>query len=77
MYLVFLHNHPSGDPKPSRSDREITRDLVYAGMIMKIRVLDHIIFGENRFFSFAGEGLIQKYGEDFRRLKIGMISWDD
>ncbi len=73
MYLVFLHNHPSGDPNPSRSDREITRDLVYAGMIMQIRVLDHIIIGENRLFSFAGEGLIEKYEDDFLHLKIRSI----
>lgn len=73
MYLVFIHNHPSGNPNPTRADKELTRDLVYAGMIMQIRVLDHIIFGENRLFSFAGEELIQKYEEDFRRLKIRMI----
>lgn len=73
MYLIFIHNHPSGDPNPSKSDREITRDLVYAGMIMQVRVLDHIIVGENRLFSFAGEGLIEKYEDDFLRLKIRMI----
>jgi DNA repair protein RadC len=58
--LVLVHNHPSGNPSPSESDRELTRDLVYAGNVMQIRLLDHLIIGENKFFSFAGEGLIQK-----------------
>ncbi|MBI2287525.1 MAG: DNA repair protein RadC, partial [Chloroflexi bacterium] len=43
--LIFVHNHPSGNPEPSQSDRELTKDLVYAGSIMRIKVLDHIIIG--------------------------------
>jgi len=57
--LIFVHNHPSGNPEPSRSDKELTRDLVYAASIMRIKVLDHIIIGNDRYFSFAGEGLIE------------------
>jgi DNA repair protein RadC len=68
--LIFVHNHPSGDPEPSRYDNEVTRDLVFAGNIMQIKVLDHIIIGENKYYSFAGEGLIEKYGEDFLNIKI-------
>ena len=68
--LIFVHNHTSGDPEPSRSDKEITRDLVFAGNIMQIKVLDHIIIGENRYYSFAGEGLIEKYEEDFLNIRI-------
>jgi len=68
--LIFAHNHPSGDPTPSKSDKQITRDLVFTGMIVQIRVLDHIIIGENRYFSFADEGLIQKYEYNFLNLKI-------
>jgi len=68
--LIFIHNHPSGNPEPSQSDKEITRDLVYAGSIMRIRVLDHIIIGNNRYFSFAGEGLIEEYELDFLNLKV-------
>ena len=68
--LIFAHNHPSGDPKPSRSDKQLTRDLVFMGMILEIKVLDHIIIGENRYFSFADEGLIQKYEDHFLNLKI-------
>ena len=68
--LVFAHNHPSGNPEPSKCDREITRDLVYAASIMHIRVLDHLIIGDNRYFSFASEGLIEEYEMDFLNLKV-------
>ena len=68
--LIFVHNHPSGNPEPSKSDRDLTRDLVYAGTIVHIRVLDHIIIGDNRYFSFAGEGLIEEYEMDFLNLKV-------
>ena len=43
--LVLLHNHPSGDPTPSEADIRITRDLVRAGQLLKIEVLDHVILG--------------------------------
>jgi len=68
--LIFVHNHPSGNPEPSKNDKEVTRDLVYAGSIMRLRVLDHIIIGNNRYFSFAGEGLIEEYELDFLNLKV-------
>ena len=67
--LIFVHNHPSGSPKPSQNDKEVTRDLVYAASIMQIKVLDHIIIGDNTYFSFAGEGLIEEYELDFLTLK--------
>ena len=67
--LIFVHNHPSGDPEPSSNDRVVTRDLVYAGCIMQIKVLDHIIIGNNKYFSFAGEGLIEEYELDFLNLR--------
>ena len=68
--LLFVHNHPSGNPQPSASDKDVTRELVYAGSIVRIKVLDHIIIGNNRYFSFAGEGLIEEYEMDFLNLKI-------
>ena len=68
--LIFAHNHPSGDPTPSKSDKQLTRDLVFIGMILPIRVLDHIIIGGNRYFSFADEGLVKKYEDDFLNLRI-------
>ena len=72
--LIFTHNHPSGNPEPSNSDSDLTKDLVYAGSIMQIRVLDHIIIGENKYFSFAGEGLIEQYEMDFLNLKLRGVS---
>lgn len=57
--VIFLHNHPSGDPTPSAEDRELTRRLVAAGDLMGIRVLDHVIIGENRYFSFSDSGDIR------------------
>jgi DNA repair protein RadC len=72
--LIFAHNHPSGDPSPSRADRRLTRDLVFIGALLQIRVLDHIIIGENRYFSFAEEGLIEKFELDFLNLKLTGIS---
>ncbi|MBI4284576.1 MAG: DNA repair protein RadC [Chloroflexi bacterium] len=68
--LIFVHNHPSGDPTPSRVDKRLSRDLVFMGMLMQIKVLDHIIVGANKYFSFADEGLIQKYEDDFLNLQI-------
>ena len=59
--LIFVHNHPSGDPEPSESDKEITKELVFASSMMQLKVLDHIIIGNNRYFSFADRGLIEDY----------------
>jgi DNA repair protein RadC len=56
--VVFAHNHPSGDPAPSREDRDCTKRLVEAGKILGIRVLDSIIIGDESYYSFADEGLI-------------------
>ena len=69
--LIFVHNHPAGNPQPSDNDKQMTQDLVFAGNIMQIKVLDHIIIGENRYFSFADSGLIQGYDSDFLGLKEG------
>lgn len=69
--LIFVHNHPSGDPEPSASDKEITRELVFAANVMQIKVLDHIIIGNNRYFSFADQGLIEDYETMFRNLNRG------
>jgi DNA repair protein RadC len=68
--LIFAHNHPTGDPAPSRTDKQLTRELVFVGMIMQIKVLDHIIIGEDKYFSFADEKLIEKYEDDFLNLRI-------
>ena len=68
--LIFAHNHPAGDPTPSKQDKRLTRDLVFVGSILQIKVLDHIIIGDSRYFSFADKGLIEKYEDNFLNLKI-------
>ena len=56
--VIFIHNHPSGDIKPSQEDILLTRRLVQAGEVIGIQVLDHIIIGDNDHFSFRDNGLI-------------------
>lgn len=58
--LILVHNHPSGDPTPSREDEEITRRLVEGGKLLGIGVLDHIIIGQGAYFSFADEGRLRE-----------------
>jgi DNA repair protein RadC len=58
--LIFAHNHPSGDPNPSADDIAITRHLVFAAKVMGITVHEHIIIGDNCYFSFADHGYISK-----------------
>lgn len=53
--VIFAHNHPSGDPSPSGEDSELTRRLCESGRILGIRVLDHVIVGSDRYYSFADE----------------------
>ena len=54
--MIVLHNHPSGDPSPSREDILITARLLKAGSIINIKLIDHLIIGDNSFCSFADEG---------------------
>ena len=56
--IVFIHNHPSGSPEPSAEDKRITKMLTDACKIVGINVVDHIIIGKDRFFSFADNGMI-------------------
>ena len=56
--VILVHNHPTGDPAPSREDLAITRRLREAGEIMGIKVLDHIIIGDEQFTSFVSQGLM-------------------
>jgi len=56
--IILVHNHPSGDPEPSKADLEITKRIVEAGKIMGIDVLDHIIITKNKIFSFKERKLI-------------------
>ena len=56
--IVVAHNHPSGDPKPSEDDLEITKRLTEAGKMMGIEVMDHVIVSKNSHFSFKEEKLL-------------------
>jgi DNA repair protein RadC len=56
--VIFVHNHPSGDPAPSPEDREITRRLKEVGEVMGIRILDHVVIGRDRYFSFSDRGML-------------------
>ena len=56
--IVFLHNHPSGDPNPSPQDLELTKRLCQSCAMLGVKVLDHIIIGEKCFYSFAQMGQI-------------------
>lgn len=62
--VIFLHNHPSGDPTPSQEDRVLTARLVSAGEVLGIRVLDHLVVGDGRYVSFADQGWLRHHGTD-------------
>jgi len=57
--ILVAHNHPSGDPRPSPEDREVTWRLAEAGDLLGIRLLDHLIVGETAYWSFADEGALR------------------
>ena len=56
--IMLCHNHPSGNILPSNADKQITNNIIKAGQFLEIKVLDHIIIGNNSYFSFADEGLM-------------------
>ncbi len=56
--IICVHNHPSGDPLPSMQDRELTQRLVTAGKLLGIRINDHVIVGENAYYSFTERGIM-------------------
>lgn len=58
VFIICVHNHPSGTPAPSNEDKEFTKALCAAGEVLQIKVLDHIIIGNNSYFSLADEGFI-------------------
>ncbi len=65
--LVFVHNHPSGDPAPSQEDKKLTRDLIWAARLLSVQVVDHIIIGHNKYYSFADQGLVKQYLNEFEQ----------
>lgn len=56
--VILVHNHPSGDLTPSQEDIATTERLKQAGELLGIEVLDHLIVGDNRYFSFREQGLL-------------------
>ncbi len=56
--LILVHNHPSGDPTPSREDLQLTRQLVECGKLLQLRVHDHVIIGRGRYVSLAERGAL-------------------
>ena len=67
--VVFVHNHPSGDAAPSVEDQDITRRLKETGDVLGIRVLDHVVLGNDRVFSFSDRGLLYSETASPRRSK--------
>lgn len=59
--IILAHNHPSGNVEPSETDKILTKDLVTAARAMEMRIFDHVIIGENTYYSFADDGLIEEY----------------
>lgn len=56
--LILIHNHPSGNLKPSQADKDLTHQLRQGGQLLDIPILDHLIFTDRSYFSFADEGLL-------------------
>jgi DNA repair protein RadC len=57
--VIFVHNHPSGDPTPSDVDIEVTHQLVEAGALLGVRVHDHVIVAEHGYVSLADDGKLR------------------
>jgi len=57
-YVILCHNHPSGNLKPSEADIKLTKKLKEAGQMLDLPVLDHLIIGDEKYFSFADEGIL-------------------
>lgn len=66
--LVFVHNHPSGDPTPSNEDKNLTRDLIWAARLLMIQVVDHVIIGNNRYYSFADQDLVRRFMNEYEQI---------
>ncbi|MGB9498670.1 MAG: DNA repair protein RadC [Dissulfuribacterales bacterium] len=75
--LIFAHNHPSGDPAPSKADISITRQLVHACLTMGIIVHEHIVIGDKQYFSFADHGHIAEMHREFSQNALNGKSVND
>ena len=70
--LIFAHNHPSGDPQPSKEDVAITKQLVFACRVMGIRVHEHVIIGQDKYFSFADQGYLKRIDQEYETQAVQM-----
>jgi DNA repair protein RadC len=79
--IIFAHNHPSGDPQPSGDDISLTQKLYFACALMNITVHEHLIIGDNSYFSFADKGYIGKFAHAYvnidRHLEESLRQLDD
>ena len=64
VYIVILHNHPSGNPEPSREDILITRKIRECGELLDILLMDHIVIGDNEYFSFREQDILYEKGRE-------------
>jgi DNA repair protein RadC len=62
--VLMVHTHPSGDPEPSFADIDMTRRLFNAGQLLRVDLLDHIVVGRGRYFSFKEHGIFPKAEDD-------------
>lgn len=63
--LFLVHNHPSGEPRPSSDDKRITREIVYACRVVGITVHEHLVIGDNTYFSFADHGYMAEINRGY------------
>jgi len=56
--VALVHNHPSGDPEPSRADRQLTQRLKECADLMGFRMIDHVVAGRGKYYSFAEHGAL-------------------
>ena len=56
--ILLVHNHPSGDPTPSKADITLTKSVSEVGKMLEIPLMDHIIIGDNRYLSFKQAGIL-------------------
>ncbi len=68
--IIFAHNHPSGEPEPSKEDISITRQLVFACKVMGITVHEHLVIGTTGYYSFADHGYILQFNQEFDKRNL-------
>lgn len=62
-YIVLVHNHPSGDPEPSNGDIRVTFQIKECGKLLGVPLMDHVIIGDNRYFSFREQDVLTRKGD--------------